>query len=266
MNDRVVIFDTTLRDGEQSPGASMTLEEKLEVADMLDEMGVDIIEAGFPIASERRFRGGDGDRQAREECHGGGSVAGRVQGYRPLRGSGATCAAAAHPHLRLHLPAAHEIQAAEGTGRGAGDGHRPGDAGAQSRRRRRMVVPRTARAPSMISCAAPWRRRSRPARQRSIFPTRSAIRFRRNMKRCSHVARTGAECRQGDLLGALPQRSGPGGGQFRWPASRRRAADRVHDQRHRRAGRQCGAGRNRDGAAHARRCAALFQQHQDRRC
>ncbi len=53
--DRVFIFDTTLRDGEQSPGASMTFEEKLEVADMLDAMGVDIIEAGFPIASEGDF-------------------------------------------------------------------------------------------------------------------------------------------------------------------------------------------------------------------
>jgi 2-isopropylmalate synthase len=49
--DRVVIFDTTLRDGEQCPGASMTFEEKLEVAELLDAMGVDIIEAGFPIAS-----------------------------------------------------------------------------------------------------------------------------------------------------------------------------------------------------------------------
>jgi 2-isopropylmalate synthase len=49
--DRVVIFDTTLRDGEQSPGASMTLEEKIQVAELLDAMGVDIIEAGFPIAS-----------------------------------------------------------------------------------------------------------------------------------------------------------------------------------------------------------------------
>jgi len=49
--NRVVIFDTTLRDGEQSPGASMTLEEKLEVADLLDALGVDVIEAGFPIAS-----------------------------------------------------------------------------------------------------------------------------------------------------------------------------------------------------------------------
>ncbi len=53
--DRVRIFDTTLRDGEQSPGAAMTLEEKLEVATLLDEMGVDIIEAGFPIASNGDF-------------------------------------------------------------------------------------------------------------------------------------------------------------------------------------------------------------------
>jgi 2-isopropylmalate synthase len=53
--DRVVIFDTTLRDGEQCPGATMTHEEKLEVAEVLDTMGVDIIEAGFPIASEGDF-------------------------------------------------------------------------------------------------------------------------------------------------------------------------------------------------------------------
>lgn len=53
--DRVVIFDTTLRDGEQCPGATMTFEEKIEVADCLDAMGVDIIEAGFPIASEGDF-------------------------------------------------------------------------------------------------------------------------------------------------------------------------------------------------------------------
>ncbi len=53
--DRVVIFDTTLRDGEQCPGATMTHEEKLAVAELLDTMGVDIIEAGFPIASEGDF-------------------------------------------------------------------------------------------------------------------------------------------------------------------------------------------------------------------
>ena len=54
-SDRVVIFDTTLRDGEQCPGATMTYEDKLATAVMLDEMGVDIIEAGFPIASEGDF-------------------------------------------------------------------------------------------------------------------------------------------------------------------------------------------------------------------
>lgn len=53
--DRVAIFDTTLRDGEQSPGCSMNLEEKLQVAAILEEMGVDVIEAGFPIASNGDF-------------------------------------------------------------------------------------------------------------------------------------------------------------------------------------------------------------------
>ncbi len=54
-SDRIYIFDTTLRDGEQSPGATMTLEEKLQIAELLDAMGVDIIEAGFPIASNGDF-------------------------------------------------------------------------------------------------------------------------------------------------------------------------------------------------------------------
>ena len=53
--NRIVIFDTTLRDGEQSPGASMNLEEKLRIAHILADMGVDVIEAGFPIASNGDF-------------------------------------------------------------------------------------------------------------------------------------------------------------------------------------------------------------------
>ena len=53
--DRVVIFDSTLRDGEQSPGASMNLEEKLRISEALEAMGVDVIEAGFPIASNGDF-------------------------------------------------------------------------------------------------------------------------------------------------------------------------------------------------------------------
>jgi 2-isopropylmalate synthase len=53
--EKITIFDTTLRDGEQSPGAAMTLEQKLEVAAFLDAMGVDVIEAGFPISSPGDF-------------------------------------------------------------------------------------------------------------------------------------------------------------------------------------------------------------------
>ena len=54
-NNRVLIFDTTMRDGEQSPGASMNRDEKIRIAKALEEMGVDIIEAGFPIASQGDF-------------------------------------------------------------------------------------------------------------------------------------------------------------------------------------------------------------------
>src|SRR2546429_5811733 len=57
MGRDVIIFDTTLRDGEQAPGNSMTAEEKLRLAHQLDTLGVDVIEAGFPSASE-------GDRRA----------------------------------------------------------------------------------------------------------------------------------------------------------------------------------------------------------
>jgi 2-isopropylmalate synthase len=59
MNNRVWIFDTTLRDGEQSPGCSMTVPEKLLMAGKLVELGVDILEAGFPIASQGDFEAVD---------------------------------------------------------------------------------------------------------------------------------------------------------------------------------------------------------------
>ncbi len=65
--DRVIIFDTTLRDGEQCPGATMTFEEKLEVAELLDDMGVDVIEAGFPITSEGDFQAVQRDRPPLQE-------------------------------------------------------------------------------------------------------------------------------------------------------------------------------------------------------
>src|SRR5229473_5438968 len=59
MPNRVYIFDTTLRDGEQSPGCSMTVPEKLRLARKLVDLGVDILEAGFPIASEGDYEAVD---------------------------------------------------------------------------------------------------------------------------------------------------------------------------------------------------------------
>ncbi|HCY13317.1 MAG TPA: 2-isopropylmalate synthase, partial [Gammaproteobacteria bacterium] len=55
MQERLLVFDTTLRDGEQSPGASMTTEEKIRIARQLEKMHVDVIEAGFPAASPGDF-------------------------------------------------------------------------------------------------------------------------------------------------------------------------------------------------------------------
>ena len=55
MSDRLIIFDTTLRDGEQSPGASMTREEKIRIAKQLEKLKVDVIEAGFAASSNGDF-------------------------------------------------------------------------------------------------------------------------------------------------------------------------------------------------------------------
>ena len=57
MSDRVIIFDTTLRDGEQCPGASLNPQQKLEIARQLDRLGVDVIEAGFAVSSPGDFEG-----------------------------------------------------------------------------------------------------------------------------------------------------------------------------------------------------------------
>ncbi len=55
MNDQVIIFDTTLRDGEQALSASLTVKEKLQIAYALERLGVDVIEAGFPVSSPGDF-------------------------------------------------------------------------------------------------------------------------------------------------------------------------------------------------------------------
>ena len=60
--EKIIIFDTTLRDGEQAPGASLNQKEKLEIAAALAHLGVDVIEAGFPITSKGMAKKPDGER------------------------------------------------------------------------------------------------------------------------------------------------------------------------------------------------------------
>src|SRR5919206_2637807 len=67
VGDRVVVFDTTLRDGEQSPGIALSVNEKVEIAEQLARLGVDVIEAGFPAASQGDF---DGVQAIAETVHG----------------------------------------------------------------------------------------------------------------------------------------------------------------------------------------------------
>ena len=89
MTDQVLIFDTTLRDGEQSPGISLDVGEKLEIAEQLARLGVDVIEAGFPIASDGDFEAVEAiAKSVRGPIIAGLSRTG-LQGRRPGVGGGA---------------------------------------------------------------------------------------------------------------------------------------------------------------------------------
>ena len=192
--DRVVIFDTTLRDGEQCPGATMTHEEKLEVAELLDDMGVDIIEAGFPIASEGDFAAVQeiAQRSKKAVICGLSRAAFKdidrcAEAIKPARRKRIHTFISTSPvHMKYKLQKEpHEVyEMVIAAGRRARAAIRTTSNG------RRRTPP----APSTIFSAAAWRRRSMPVPRRSISPTRSATRCRRNISRslrcCARACRT----------------------------------------------------------------------------
>ena len=264
--DRVLIFDTTLRDGEQCPGATMTFEDKIEVAHLLDGMGVDIIEAGFPIASEGDFEAvSEIARQVKRATVAGPRPRHRGR-HRPGGRRGPPRRAPAHPHLRVDVADPPGASDAQVRGRGGGD-HRPhGGAGTRSRRRRRMVGHgRDAHADRL---SMPLRRHRHPGRRDHDQPARHG---RLRDARGIHVdvpsgARARARRRQGDLLGPLPRRPRPRRRQHAGGDRGRCASGRVHHQRHRRARRQCGPRGGRHGDPHAARRAALRDRHRHPPC
>ena len=99
MSQRVYIFDTTLRDGEQSPGCSMNTPEKKRVAKQLEALGVDIIEAGFPIASEGDF---NAVREIAAEASPNVTIAALARATR-LDIERAAAALESAPHARIHV-------------------------------------------------------------------------------------------------------------------------------------------------------------------
>ncbi len=120
--NRVIIFDTTLRDGEQSPGISLNAQEKLEIAQQLARLGVDVIEAGFPISSPGDFEAVEGIARNVE----GPVITGLARAFpediNTAWGSTEGRRAPADPHLRLNLGYPHQVPDAEHARGREGDG------------------------------------------------------------------------------------------------------------------------------------------------
>ena len=107
MKDKLIIFDTTLRDGEQSPGTSMTRDEKLPIARQLARMRVDVLEAGFPAASNACFESRKAVASTIRRQYGVRPGAGQ-RGRYPARGGGAGGRKIrAHSHFPRHFADPH---------------------------------------------------------------------------------------------------------------------------------------------------------------
>lgn len=100
MTTRIQIFDTTLRDGEQSPGASLNVEEKIEIARQLERLGVDVIEAGFPVSSPGDFQAVQAISRAIKNC----TVCGLTRAVpKDIEVAGAALKEAVHPRIHTGL-------------------------------------------------------------------------------------------------------------------------------------------------------------------
>ena len=174
----VRIFDTTLRDGEQAPGAGLTAAEKLEVARQLARLKVDVIEAGFPAASPGDF---EAVRRIAQETPQDIAVAAlaRCRDGDPQRAIEAI-KVAHKPHLHVFIATSdihlkHKLRIdREQALADAVRWVRHGRQELGPRRRDRVLAPRTPRAPTSTTCSRSTRRSSTPARPRSTSRTRSA--------------------------------------------------------------------------------------------
>ena len=113
MDANGIVFDTTLRDGEQAPGFSMNTAEKIRLARQLESLGADIIEAGFPIASKGDFEAVRAVGKEVRNSAGSGSGPGAARGYRGGAGRAGNGSAAKSAHVPGNVGPAPEAQAAD---------------------------------------------------------------------------------------------------------------------------------------------------------
>ena len=252
MADKLIIFDTTLRDGEQSPGASMTKDEKMRIARQLERLKVDVIEAGFAASSRTATSRRSARSQADQGQHRLRAVARQRQGHPARCGRAASRPSRAHPHLprdralhmekKLRMTPEQVFEQAKLAVRYArkftDDVEFSPEDGSRSDmdflcRVLEAVIDEgatTINIPDTVGYGVP-----------------GAVRRARE-----DAARASTEFGQGGVVGALPQRPRHGGRQFAGRrADRRRAPGRVHDQRPGRARRQHVARGGRDGGEHA---------------
>ena len=244
--NRVHIFDTTLRDGEQSPGISLNTAEKVEIAQQLARLGVDVIEAGFPITSP-------GDFEAVQEISRrveGPVICGLARTHKAdidaAWGAVTRRPAAAHPHLHLHLRHPHRAPAADRPRGRQGPGPRRRRPGQVLLRGRRVLAdgrdPRRHRVHRRG-----LRDRGRGGRDRGQHPRHRRLHHARGVRGLlPPPLRAGSGAARGRDVGPLPRRPGDGRRQLLRRRPGRGPPGRVRDQRHRRACRQLLAGGDRD--------------------
>jgi 2-isopropylmalate synthase len=103
MSEQVKIFDTTLRDGEQSPGATMNVAEKVRIAEQLEKLRVDVIEAGFPISSEGDFEAVKEIAKKIKRSEVAALARTSLPDIKRGLGSGQICNPPTNPYLHCHL-------------------------------------------------------------------------------------------------------------------------------------------------------------------
>ncbi len=154
MKERLIIFDTTLRDGEQSPGASMTREEKMRIARQLERLRVDVIEAGFPAASNGDFEAVKAIADTIRDSTVCGLARANDNDIRRAGDALKEAAPGTHPHLHRHLADPHGAQAAHAARAGDRAGGQSGQAGEAATATTWSSRPRMPGARKWTSCAA----------------------------------------------------------------------------------------------------------------